>query len=31
MNFSRTATVDWKGGIMDGTGEAKAGSGAFIA
>ena len=29
MNFSRTATIDWKGGIMDGSGEAKAGSGAF--
>jgi osmotically inducible protein OsmC len=29
MNFSRTATVNWKGGIMDGTGEAKAESGAF--
>ena len=29
MNFSRTATIDWKGGIMDGSGEAKAGSGAI--
>jgi lipoyl-dependent peroxiredoxin len=27
--FSRTVNVDWKGGLMDGGGEAKAGSGAF--
>ena len=27
--FSRTVTVDWTGSIMDGKGEAKAGSGAF--
>lgn len=27
--FSRNVTVNWVGGIMDGKGEAKAGSGAF--
>jgi osmotically inducible protein OsmC len=27
--FARTATVNWKGSILEGTGEAKAGSGAF--
>jgi osmotically inducible protein OsmC len=27
--FSRTATVDWKGTIMEGSGEARAASGAF--
>jgi osmotically inducible protein OsmC len=27
--FSRSVTVDWAGSIMDGNGEAKAGSGAF--
>ena len=27
--FSRTVTVDWAGSIMEGKGEAKAGSGAF--
>ena len=27
--FSRTATVDWKGSIMEGKGSAKAGTGAF--
>ena len=27
--FARTATVNWKGSIMEGTGEARAGSGAF--
>lgn len=27
--FSRHATVDWKGSVMEGKGEAKAGSGAF--
>jgi lipoyl-dependent peroxiredoxin len=27
--FSRSVNVDWKGGLMDGGGEAKAGSGAF--
>jgi osmotically inducible protein OsmC len=27
--FSRHATVNWTGSIMEGTGEAKAGSGAF--
>jgi osmotically inducible protein OsmC len=27
--FSRTVTVDWTGPIMEGKGEAKAGSGAF--
>lgn len=29
MTFSRQATISWQGGIMDGTGSAKAGSGAF--
>jgi osmotically inducible protein OsmC len=29
MTFSRNATVDWQGGVLDGSGEAKAGSGAF--
>ena len=29
MQFSRNVTVDWKGGLMDGSGQAKAGSGAF--
>ena len=29
MNFSRSVTIDWQGGIMDGTGELKAGTGAF--
>ena len=29
MEFSRQATVDWAGTIMEGTGTAKAGSGAF--
>jgi len=29
MTFSRTATVDWKGNVLEGSGEAKAGSGAF--
>jgi lipoyl-dependent peroxiredoxin len=29
MQFSRNATVDWKGSIMEGTGSAKAGTGAF--
>jgi osmotically inducible protein OsmC len=29
MTFSRHATISWQGGIMDGTGAAKAGSGAF--
>ena len=29
MTFSRQVTVDWQGGIMDGNGTAKAGSGAF--
>lgn len=29
MTFSRQATIDWQGGIMDGNGSAKAGSGAF--
>lgn len=29
MTFSRHATISWQGGIMDGTGSAKAGSGAF--
>ena len=28
-NFSRTATVDWKGSILEGSGQGKAGSGAF--
>jgi lipoyl-dependent peroxiredoxin len=27
--FSRSVTVNWEGGIMDGNGTAKAGSGAF--
>jgi len=27
--FSRSVTVDWVGGLMDGKGQAKAGSGAF--
>jgi lipoyl-dependent peroxiredoxin len=27
--FARTATVNWKGSILEGAGEAKAGSGAF--
>jgi lipoyl-dependent peroxiredoxin len=27
--FSRTVTVDWTGSVMEGKGEAKAGSGAF--
>ncbi len=27
--FARTATVNWKGPIIEGSGEAKAGSGAF--
>ena len=27
--FSRTVTVDWAGSVMEGKGEAKAGSGAF--
>jgi len=27
--FSRQVTVDWKGSVMEGKGEAKAGSGAF--
>src|SRR6187401_1210672 len=27
--FSRTVTVDWAGSIMEGKGQAKAGSGAF--
>ena len=27
--FSRSVTVNWEGGIMDGKGTAKAGSGAF--
>jgi osmotically inducible protein OsmC len=29
MTFSRQVTVDWQGGIMDGNGTAKAGTGAF--
>jgi osmotically inducible protein OsmC len=29
MTFSRSVTVDWAGPIMEGKGEAKAGSGAF--
>src|SRR5580698_4106509 len=29
MTFSRHVTVDWKGSILDGWGEMKAGSGAF--
>jgi lipoyl-dependent peroxiredoxin len=28
-SFSRSVTVDWAGGIMDGKGQAKAGTGAF--
>ena len=27
--FSRNATVDWKGSLMEGSGQAKAGTGAF--
>ena len=27
--FQRSVTTDWEGGLMDGKGEAKAGSGAF--
>src|SRR5689334_19523040 len=27
--FSRTTTVDWKGTLMEGTGQATAGTGAF--
>src|SRR4030095_3677076 len=27
--FERSVTTDWEGGLMDGKGEAKAGSGAF--
>ena len=29
MQFSRSTTVDWTGSIMEGTGTAKAGTGAF--
>ena len=29
MTFSRSVTVNWAGSIMEGKGEAKAGSGAF--
>ena len=29
MQFSRNATVEWTGSIMEGTGTAKAGTGAF--
>ena len=29
MKFSRHVTVNWQGGITDGTGSAKAGTGAF--
>jgi osmotically inducible protein OsmC len=29
MTFSRTATIDWNGGLMDGGGVVKAGTGAF--
>lgn len=29
MNFTRKAEADWDGGIMDGTGKVKLGSGAF--
>jgi osmotically inducible protein OsmC len=29
MTFSRNVTVDWKGSVLEGSGEAKAGSGAF--
>src|SRR5918992_5122939 len=28
-SFSRNVTVDWQGSVMEGKGEAKAGSGAF--
>ena len=27
--FERSVTTDWEGGLMDGNGVAKAGSGAF--
>src|SRR5438093_1279297 len=29
MTFSRNVTVDWQGSIMEGSGTAKAGTGAF--
>jgi osmotically inducible protein OsmC len=29
MTFSRNVTVDWNGNVLEGSGEAKAGSGAF--
>src|ERR671918_2515877 len=29
MTFERTVEVDWQGSVMEGKGEAKAGSGAF--
>lgn len=29
MTFSRNVTVDWNGNVMEGSGQAKAGSGAF--
>ena len=29
MNFSRSVTLDWQGGIMDGSGQLTAGTGAF--
>jgi osmotically inducible protein OsmC len=29
MTFSRNVSVDWKGNVLEGSGEAKAGSGAF--
>lgn len=29
MTFSRNVTVDWQGNVLEGSGEAKAGSGAF--
>jgi osmotically inducible protein OsmC len=29
MTFSRTATIDWTGNVMEGSGQTKAGSGAF--
>ena len=29
MTFSRTATIDWNGNVMEGSGQTKAGSGAF--
>ena len=29
MTFSRNVIVDWKGSVLEGSGEAKAGSGAF--